>query len=283
MYALLPVIEKVSMFTFLVSSMLAIGLTLSPAAILAPLRDARLVLGILILNFVVAPALAYLVTIVVPISRGHGIGLILLGGAAGAPFFPKLVERARGDLALSAAVLGLLTVGTILFLPFALPLMVQGLEANAWSIARPLVLFILLPLIAGICLKGVAGQFAARVAPAMAVVGTVSLLVVFAFLIILNASELLSVIGSGAILAALLYFVGVFVISWLFGGKRPERRGVLSLATASRNFGAALVPASSSFDDPQVSVMVIVSGIVCLIVTAGASSFVRRRVDASRG
>jgi predicted Na+-dependent transporter len=102
-------------------------------------------------------------------------------------------------------------------------------------------------------------------------------------LIILNASELLSVIGSGAILAALVYFVGLFAISWMFGGKRPERRGVLSLATASRNFGAALVPASSSFEDPQVSVMVIVSGIVCLVVTAGASSYVRRRIDASRG
>ena len=84
MGALLPVIEKISMFTFLVSSMLAIGLTLSPAAILAPLRDARLVFGILVLNFVVAPALAYLVTVVVPISRGHAIGLILLGGAAAA-------------------------------------------------------------------------------------------------------------------------------------------------------------------------------------------------------
>ena len=124
-------LQKLSVLVFLVSSMAAMGLTLTPKAIVAPLRDVRLVLLALALNFVLAPAFAWLLTAVIPLDRGHAAGLLLLGGAAGAPFLPKLVETARGDLTLAAALMGLLTVGTILFLPFALPLMIPGLNAPA--------------------------------------------------------------------------------------------------------------------------------------------------------
>ena len=103
---LLQLLEKVSLLAFLVSSMLAMGLTLTPHAIVAPLRNVRLVLLALGLNFVFAPAFAWLLTVVIPLDRGHAIGLLLLGGAAGAPFLPKVVETARGDLALAAATHG---------------------------------------------------------------------------------------------------------------------------------------------------------------------------------
>ena len=75
------------------------GLTLTLRAIAAPLRDVRLVLLALGLNFVVAPAFAWLLTLVIPPDPGHAIGLLLLGGAAGAPFLPKVVETARDNVA----------------------------------------------------------------------------------------------------------------------------------------------------------------------------------------
>ena len=86
---------RIALLTFLVSSMLAAGLSLRPRAILAPLRDVRLVLAAIVLNFVVAPVFAVLLTLVIPLERPHAIGLLLLGGAAGAPFLPKLAERRR--------------------------------------------------------------------------------------------------------------------------------------------------------------------------------------------
>jgi hypothetical protein len=49
--------------TFLVSSMLATGVSLKPRAIFEPLRDKRLVLVALVLNFVAAPALAVVLTL----------------------------------------------------------------------------------------------------------------------------------------------------------------------------------------------------------------------------
>jgi predicted Na+-dependent transporter len=269
-------LEKLSVFAFLVSSMLAMGLTLTLRAIITPLRNGRLILLALGLNFIIAPAFAWLLTVVIPLDRGHAIGLLLLGGAAGAPFLPTVVESARGDLALAAALMGLLTFGTILFLPFALPLMIPGLQADPWSIARPLVLLIVLPLAVGMSVNNFAASFAARAAPVLAKGGHACLLLLFVLLIALNARALLGVIGSGVIAAAALYFAGLFIIGWLLGGLLPEMRGVLGLATAARNFGSALVPAASSFPDPNVTIMIIVGAIVCLVVSFLAAGWMRR-------
>jgi predicted Na+-dependent transporter len=277
--AFLHHLEKLSVLVFLVSSMAAMGLALTPQAIVAPLRDMRLVLLALALNFILAPALAWLLTVIIPLDRGHAIGLLLLGGAAGAPFLPKVVETAGADLALAAALIGLLTIGTILFLPFALPVMIAGLRAEPWSIARPLVLMIVLPLTTGMLIRSRAAPLAARVAPMLAKIGNAALLLLFVLLIALNFRALLGVIGSGAILAALLYFAALFIIGWLLGGSKRELRAVLALATVARNFGAALVPAASNFADPKVTIMIIVGAIVCLIVSFLAAGWVRSHTE----
>src|SRR4051794_40455793 len=176
MSALLLQLQKASVLVFLVSSMLAMGLSLTPRAILAPLRNARFVVLALGLNFVLAPALAWLLTMVLPIERGHAAGLLLLSGAAGAPFLPKLMVTARGDLAQAAALMALLTAGTVLFLPFALPRLISGLTADPWEIARPLLVLIIAPLAAGVAVKSRAEALANRLAPVLTKLGNASLL-----------------------------------------------------------------------------------------------------------
>jgi BASS family bile acid:Na+ symporter len=273
---LLQEIEKLSVLAFLISSMLAMGLTLTLREMATPLRDVRLVLLALGLNFVVAPAYAWLITFVIPPDHQHAIGLLLLGGAAGAPFLPKVVEAARGDVALAAALMGLLTLGTIVFLPLALPLMIGGFHADAWSISRPLLLFIVLPLVGGMFVKSYAAGFAARAAPVLAMIGNVTLVTFFALLIALNLRALLGILGSFVVVSALLYFVGLFFISWLLGGAKPEARGALALATTGRNFGAALAPATNSFHDPKITTMILDGAIVCVVVSFGAARWLRR-------
>src|SRR5688572_24055672 len=272
---LLRQIEKLSILVFLLSSMLAMGLTLTLGAITAPLRKVRLVLLALGLNFVVAPAFAWSVTRVIPPDPSHAIGLVLLGGAAGAPFLPKIIATARGDAAVGGALVVLLTFGTILFLPFALPLMIPGLQADAWGIARPLLFFILVPLAVGMFVKRYASALAARAAPALAVIGNAALLLLFVLLIALHFRALLGILGSFVVIAALFYFGGLFFISWLFGSPLPEARGELALATTGRNFGAAIAPAASSFHDPKITTMIFVGAIVCLAVSFLAARWLR--------
>src|SRR6478672_11852164 len=129
---LLHHLEKLAVLVFLLGSMLAQGLTLSPQAVAEPLRNRRLVLAALAVNFLFGPAFAWLLTALIPLGRGYATGLLLLGVAAGAPFLPKLVEVARGELSAATALMCLLTAGTILALPFALPLIDPSLPLSPW-------------------------------------------------------------------------------------------------------------------------------------------------------
>lgn len=267
---------RIALLTFLVSSMLAAGLSLRPRAILAPLRDVRLVLTAIVLNFVAAPLFAVLLTLLIPLERPHAIGLLLLGGAAGAPFLPKLAEGAGGDLGFAVALMTLLTIGTTFFMPFALPLIIHGLQASPWGIARPLLVFILAPLAIGMLLQS-SVPIASAAQPTLAKLGNVSAVVLIAVLVVLYFNDLIGVVGSGALAVAAVFIAALGAAGYFLGGSREEIRGVLGLGTAARNVGAALVPASQSFSDPKIIVMLVASTIVMLIVLVPAARWLRRQ------
>jgi predicted Na+-dependent transporter len=83
---------------------------LTVSQIIAPLRNVRLVLLALFANFVLIPLIAYIIIRVIPLAEPLQIGLILFATAAGAPFLPKLVQVARGDIAFGVGLMVLLMV-----------------------------------------------------------------------------------------------------------------------------------------------------------------------------
>src|SRR4051794_17078086 len=104
----LNAIARLSVPTFIVSTMLAMGLSLKPREVIAPLRNPRLVAIALIVNLFLSPLIAYGLTRLVPLERPYAIGLLLLSVAAGAPFLPKLAEATRTDVPLIVAFMVLL-------------------------------------------------------------------------------------------------------------------------------------------------------------------------------
>jgi BASS family bile acid:Na+ symporter len=106
-------IANVGILTFVIASMAALGLSLTIGQIVQPLSNARLVTMALLANFVLTPALALVLRAAFPMAEGYGIGLILLATAAGAPFLPKLVQVAKGAVALSVGIMVLLMVATV--------------------------------------------------------------------------------------------------------------------------------------------------------------------------
>ena len=75
MVNLLEFIQKLSVVVFLLSSMFGAGLSLTLGGLAAPLSSVRLVLFALLLNFVFAPGLAWLLTVVIPLQREHAIAM----------------------------------------------------------------------------------------------------------------------------------------------------------------------------------------------------------------
>jgi bile acid:Na+ symporter, BASS family len=263
---LLSKAATVAMLCFVVSSMLAMGSGLTIAQIIEPLRNARLLVLALLANFVLMPLGAVALGKVLWLDEPFGIGLLVLGCAAGAPFLPKLAELAKANLAFAVGAMVLLMIVTVVYLPVVLPLLLTGVTVDPWQIARSLILLMLLPLAAGLVLKAHYEQMAARVKPALDWISNVSLILLVLLISAANIDKVLDVFGTRGILAGLLFIALGFGIGWVLGGPGHDTRRVLALGTAQRNIAAALVVGSQSFSDPKVVVMVIVIAIVGLII-----------------
>ena len=173
---LLSKASTVAMLSFVVSSMLAMGAGLTIPQIAEPLRNAWLVGLALLANFVVMPLGALALAKMLWLDEPFGIGLLLLGCAAGAPFLPKLAELAKGNLAFAVGAMVLLMIVTVGYLPIVLPLLLPGVTVNSWEIARSLLLLMLLPLAIGLALKARYGELAARVKPVLDWISNISLI-----------------------------------------------------------------------------------------------------------
>jgi BASS family bile acid:Na+ symporter len=263
---LLQKASSVAMLAFVLSSMLAMGLNLTVGQIITPLRNVRLVTLALLVNFVLMPLAATVLATLLRLDEPLGVGLLLLGSAAGAPFLPKLAQIAKADLAFAVGLMVLLMVITVGYLPLVLPLLLPGVSVNPAKIARSLFLLMLLPLAGALAVKARFASFAARTKPVLDRLSNLSLILLVVLIAVANVNKVLAVFGTRGILAGLLFIAIGFAVGWFLGGPAADTRRVLALGTAQRNIAAALVVGSQSFSDPQVIVMVIVVATVGFLI-----------------
>jgi BASS family bile acid:Na+ symporter len=268
---------SVAMLCFVISSMLAMGLGLTIHEIIAPLRNIRLIVLSLVANFVLMPFVAIALARVLRLDEAFGVGLLLLGTAAGAPFLPKLAQIAKGNLAFAVGLMVLLMVITVGYLPVALPLLLPGVSVNPMQIARSLFLLMLLPLAGALAVKAKFPDAAGRAKPVLDRLSNLSLILLIALLTAVNLKSVLAVFGTGGILAGLLFLAVGYGIGWVLGGPTADTRRVLGLGTAQRNIAAALVVSRQSFDDPNVVVMVVVVAIVGLLILMPLSRWLAKK------
>jgi BASS family bile acid:Na+ symporter len=278
---LLQKATSVAMLSFVLSSMLAMGLGLTVSHIITPLRHTRLVGLSLLANFVLMPLAAVALAALLRLDQPLGVGLLLLGTAAGAPFLPKLAQIAEGNLAFAVGLMVLLMVVTVGYLPLVLPVLLPGVSVNPAKIARSLFLLMLLPLAGALAVKARFAVAAARTKPVLDRVSNLSLMLLVVLITAANINNVLAVFGTHGILAGLLFIALGFGMGWLLGGPGMDTRRVLALGTAQRNIAAALVVGSQSFRDPQVVVMVVVVAIVSLLVLMPLSRLLAKRGSVS--
>ena len=276
---LLSKLIPVAMLAFVVSSMLAVGLSLTVAQILAPLRSVRVVSFALLANFVLMPLTALAIARLLRLDQPLGVALLLLGTAAGAPFLPKLVGVAKGDLAFSVGLMVMLMVLTVGYMPLVLPQLLEGVSVDPLKIAKSLLLLMLLPLAVGLVLKASLEAVARRARPVLDRISSLSLVVLIALLLVTNIKNVVSLFGTRGILASLIFLLIGFAIGWFLGGRHSNTKSVMALGTSQRNIAAALVVGGQNFTDPKVLVMVVVVAIVGLLILMPLSRIVAKRSE----
>ena len=243
MHDLMMTVLKISLAVFMAGNLLDMGLRLRPQDAVRELRNARFVFLSLLWGFVLGPALAYCIPLVIPLEPHYAIGLVLIGMAPCAPFLPVIVKKAKGDAGSTAAFMMLAAVGMVVFMPFAVPLMLKGLTVSAWAIARPMVMVILAPLAAGMLIFYFFPALDTRMQPVVKLVTRVATVVMLVLAIVTYGKDFIGIRGSFAVLAHLIFFSIVTAVPYLIGFGMPRgQRIVISAGMSTRNVGAALAP-----------------------------------------
>jgi BASS family bile acid:Na+ symporter len=265
----LSLLFKISLAIFMAGSLLEMGLRLNLPDAIRGLRSARFVTYSLVWSFVICPALAYAITLVIPLEPPYAIGLILLGMAPCAPFVPALVDKAKGDLGYTAAFMVLASVGTVVFMPFAVPLLAKGLTASAWSIAKPLLVVVLIPMAVGVLIRRKSDPLASKLMPVVKKAAGLAGLIWCILCLLIYGKSLLGVVGQFAVAAEVLFFSGIFVGSFFLSFGLPyEQKIVLSIGATTRNLGACLAPLISVPEmDQRATLMIVLALFIMVIVT----------------
>jgi predicted Na+-dependent transporter len=278
----LTTVTQVGVLAFVVASMVAMGLSLTIARIIEPLRDVRTVGALVVANFVAVPAVAVIAARLLPMEPAAETALVIYGCCAGAPFLPKLAQMAKGDVALAVGSMVLLMVVTVFYAPLVLPLAIEGVTVDAWQIASSLVLFMLVPLGVALVVRARYPDLAAEWVGPAGRMSTAALLIGISAGLFVSWQDIIGAIGSWifpgtAVLLAIALLAG-YVVGY---GRSRSTSDVTMLGTGQRNISAALVVAGSLSGD--VVVLTMVAGLVIIMVLLTiAGEIGRRRAGAAQ-
>lgn len=266
---ILALFFKISLAIFMAGSLLEMGLRINLQDALRGLRNVRFVAHTLVWSFVICPVLAYAITLVIPLQPPYAIGLILLGMAPCAPFVPLLVDKANGDLGYTAAFMVLASVGTVVCMPFTVPLLAKGLTTTAWAIAKPLLIVVLIPMAAGVGLRHKSDALATKMLPIVKKGAGLAGLTWCVLCLVIYGKSLLGVVGELAVASELLFFGLIFAGTyWLGLGLQREQKIVLSVGVTTRNLGACLAPLLSVPDMDQRATLMIVLALPIMVIVS---------------
>jgi bile acid:Na+ symporter, BASS family len=261
-HALNPVI-----LIFLVSTMLACGLSLTIEQIFGPFRNVRLAISAAVASYILVPLTAVVVSRLIGIEEPLRYGLVLLSMAAGAEAGPKLTTNANGNVGFSVGLLVVSLGITIFYIPLMLSLLLPEVHIERGLLLAKLGLTVALPIIVGLFLKARHEGLADHLYKHVHKISSVFMLLMAALLIILNYREMFQLLGSGAPLAAVVFIGLSFIIGYLFGWPERGTRLAMAFMHAGRNASVALMIASQVFSNqPKVLMMITVTVVLMLII-----------------
>jgi BASS family bile acid:Na+ symporter len=202
-------------------------------------------------------------------SEPYAVGLLFLGMAPCAPFLPAVAQKAKSDLGYVAAFMILTAVGTVLYMPFMVPVLVKGFSADAWKIAKPLVLFILAPLAVGILVRLKTESVAEKTHPIIKKITTINTIIMMVIIFWIYGKEIIGAIGSFAIASQILFYGIITVASYALSFGLPRsQKSALSLGVCTRNIGAAIAPLFSTAGTDQRAIVMCAIAVPVTILCA---------------
>lgn len=245
---------------FTVANLLSMGLQVDLGKMFKVAGNPKFLGLTLGLGWIVGPAIAYLITLIIPLDYPYVIVLFIGSLAPCAPFLPPLLPKAKGDIIFAGAFIPVAAIGTSLLMPLIAPMLVNGIELSVMSLLKPLFMTVLLPLLIGALIKTYGSKVADKIFNPVKKLAGLSTLLTVIFCLLLYYNQMWATAGSMAMLSLTIFMLLMAVISFYFGfGLNRAEKIVMSLGMGTRNIAAVLIGVLTIADvTPNMVAMVII-------------------------
>ena len=250
----------------LIEGMIFVGLTASVNDLINAARDWKLVVRMLLANYILVPAVAVALLMIFHTNPMVAIGFLILSACPGGPYGSVFSMIAKANVG-AATVLGLILVGlSPLVSPELLNILVstllgnQVVHVNVAKMTVTLFLSQLLPLLFGLAINYWHPSLTSRLVGhasrgAKILNATLLVLIFYTYYRLFLEIKLLGYFGM------LILLIAAVLIGWLAGVSDSRNRKAMALTTSIRNSVPSMVIAIESFSGTLALPAVVVFGI----------------------
>ena len=244
-------------------------------------RPPHFLLRALTAMYVVVPAAAVSIGLVLDLPRAVGVGLLSIAVAPIPPVLPGRQLRSGGSPAHVIGLLAAVSLTAIVQVPLMVVILgrVFGREASfgAGRVAAVIGMTIVVPLTAGLVLRRLSPRLGDAVAPWASRLGTALLAVAVITILVTGGPAMLSLMRGNSMFAIVsLAAIATAAGHWI-GGPDPADRVILAFASAMRHPGLALAVATANLpEEPRMLAAILLYVLVALTMTSLYAAVVRR-------
>lgn len=269
--------------TGIVVVMFSMGLQVTGGQLTAALRRRRLMGRALVANLIVLPLSALALSRLVAMPDAVAAGFLIASIAPGASLSPKLSEIARADISFAVSLLFVLATLSVAATPLLAGLLLPdnpALQFEPLKIIRILVVFQLLPLLAGLAVHRRRPELAGRLRRPVILLANVLFAVIVAFYLIRDFSALRALPPATLGAMVIMTFISLGA-GWYLGGPDRATRQALAFGTSVEFTGLALLITSLSFPGTPANITVVAFGLIMIVINTTAALIWHRRAGAA--
>ena len=263
---------------YLVCMMFSIGLELGRPSAASKERHRRALVGGLLVNLVLVPVLAIIMTRAFNTTRELAIAVLLLAAAPGGPFVPDFarVAGARQSVAVE------LTLLLAKIAPFTAPvttrllLSVHKIHISEWPFLVTLLVCQIVPFLLGRTLRR-RRETSERLHRPARLAATISGVVLVLLLLVDAGPRAFVLLRDHGWLIVLAVTAGALALGWLLGGSDESTRTAVAISATGRNLGLAVVIGVAVFPHSSVQIATVASWAMLTAFGYGFAKLMGRR------
>lgn len=231
--------------------MFGMGLTLSSEDFREVFRRPVDVLIGVVGHYLIMPALAFVLAIVLQLPPDIAVGVILVGCCPSGTASNVMTYLSKGDVALGVSIAAVSTLIAPLATPALISLLAgQWMNIDAKSLFLDIVTVVIVPIVLGVIVKALFQKQAEASAKALPLVSTAAIVLIVAIVVAINKGKIVEtglIIFAVVILHNVLGYLLGYGFAKLFGLNLAKRKAV-TLETGMQNSGLGAALAAAHFN-----------------------------------